>query len=96
MRLVAISPNDPLFWLHHSFVDKVWDLWTRRHVREPYRGYRPESGARKGHNVFDKMEPFNIPPFDVLQTQLMGYRYQTDDRLDTLFPIPANPPIAQS
>jgi hypothetical protein len=23
MRLVAISPNDPIFWLHHAFVDKV-------------------------------------------------------------------------
>ncbi|KAJ3096837.1 hypothetical protein HK100_005482 [Physocladia obscura] len=26
----SISPNDPLFWLHHSFVDKVWWRWQQR------------------------------------------------------------------
>ncbi|RKP23385.1 hypothetical protein SYNPS1DRAFT_24559 [Syncephalis pseudoplumigaleata] len=24
------SPNDPLFWVHHSFVDKVWAHWQSR------------------------------------------------------------------
>lgn len=23
----VFSPNDPLFWLHHSFIDRVWSRW---------------------------------------------------------------------
>ncbi|ORY52891.1 Di-copper centre-containing protein [Rhizoclosmatium globosum] len=26
----SISPNDPIFWLHHAFVDKVWWRWQSR------------------------------------------------------------------
>ena len=25
------SPDDPLFWLHHAFVDKVWTMWQDCH-----------------------------------------------------------------
>ena len=23
----VFSPNDPLFWLHHAFIDKTWADW---------------------------------------------------------------------
>ena len=23
----VFSPNDPLFWLHHSFIDRIWSRW---------------------------------------------------------------------
>ncbi|KAI8870151.1 Di-copper centre-containing protein, partial [Ramicandelaber brevisporus] len=26
-----VSSNDPLFYVHHSYVDKVWDDWLRAH-----------------------------------------------------------------
>jgi len=25
------SPNDPIFWMHHGYVDKVWADWQRQH-----------------------------------------------------------------
>lgn len=25
-----LSPVDPIFWLHHANVDRLWDVWTRR------------------------------------------------------------------
>ena len=25
------SPDDPIFWLHHAFVDKVWSMWQDCH-----------------------------------------------------------------
>jgi tyrosinase len=97
MRAVAISPNDPLFWLHHAFVDKVWDLWQQRHSAEPFRGHQPSlpGTARAGHNLFDRMAPFGVPAFDALTTEQLGYRYQSDDFLDRQFSIAPNPPVTK-
>ncbi|VDN51517.1 unnamed protein product [Dracunculus medinensis] len=33
MREAATSTNDPLFYMHHSFVDFIWELW--RQMRQP-------------------------------------------------------------
>jgi Common central domain of tyrosinase len=27
MQIVTQSPNDPMFWSHHAFVDKIWSEW---------------------------------------------------------------------
>ena len=28
----VFSPNDPLFWLHHSFIDRVWSRWQAKRL----------------------------------------------------------------
>ncbi|KAI8613885.1 hypothetical protein BC830DRAFT_1129969 [Chytriomyces sp. MP71] len=30
LRNPSYSPNDPIFWLHHGFVDKVWWRWQQQ------------------------------------------------------------------
>jgi tyrosinase len=30
-----ISPSDPCFWLHHSNIDRIWDLWHNDHTGGP-------------------------------------------------------------
>lgn len=27
----GVSPNDPVFWMHHAFIDKLWADWQARH-----------------------------------------------------------------
>jgi hypothetical protein len=55
------SPNDPVFWLHHCYVDKLWADWQ---VLQLLQGgprdisfYLPGEGARPGHNLNDEMPP---------------------------------------
>ncbi|KUJ69896.1 tyrosinase, partial [Streptomyces albus subsp. albus] len=32
----AASPEDPVFWLHHSFIDLIWDRWRTAHPKSAY------------------------------------------------------------
>lgn len=81
--LTSTSPNDPVFWLHHCNVDRLWALWQCRH---PGQGYLPVSGGPQGHNLNDNMVPWNVAgdqvkPSDVLDISNLGYAY--DKMVDT-------------
>lgn len=87
--LSMASPNDPVFFLNHCFVDKIWADWQRLHPpAEPEPGspegshpvsYVPVSGGPPGHNCDDKMPPWNQrTPRDVLDHTKLGYRYDNE------------------
>ena len=45
----AASPNDPVFWLIHANVDRLWTAWQshlRLEVYEPAHGARPATTSR--------------------------------------------------
>ncbi len=50
-----ISPNDPLFFLHHAQVDRLWALWQLRHPDA--RHYVGSSAP--GQGASDNMWPWN-------------------------------------
>jgi tyrosinase len=80
------SPNDPVFWLHHCNIDRLWAEWIRRHPEGPF--YLPARGGPPGHNLTDTMifhsdgqpAPWNgtFRPIDVLDHHTLGVRYDTD------------------
>jgi Common central domain of tyrosinase len=75
----ASSPNDPVFWLHHCYVDKLWADWQSRYflAQEPY--LPTDKEAPFGHNLNDPMPPWNnVTPKRVLDHHALGYRYDTD------------------
>jgi Common central domain of tyrosinase len=74
------SPNDPVFFLHHCFVDKIWADWQRAN---PASGYLPVSGAPPGHNLADAMSPWaaqgqTVTPASVLDHHALGYAYDNE------------------
>ena len=81
------SPNDPVFWLHHCFMDRLWTDWQIMHQEQV--AYLPRVGARSGHNLYDPMPPWTVRPADVLTTFDHGYHYDTDGLLlpgEVLYP----------
>ncbi|KPC76707.1 hypothetical protein ADL26_05250 [Thermoactinomyces vulgaris] len=76
------APNDPIFWLHHAMIDRLWAIWQANHPKEKYQpaGINGERGPR-GHNLHDAMEPWKsmgrkVTPAMVLDMEKLGYRYQ--------------------
>jgi tyrosinase len=61
------SPADPIFWLHHANVDRIWARWQERHPRA-----RPQ-------NTSERLKP--APLLDVRVSELLkiadlDYRYR--------------------
>jgi len=73
----ATSPNDPVFFLHHANVDRIWANWQRQWFKSGKDDYLPVSGGPTGHNLTDGMFPWGAPstPDSVLDTFALGYWY---------------------
>lgn len=72
------SPNDPVFWLHHANIDRLWQSWMEVHGEQ----YLPESGwPRADENADQRMRPYDnvgidVTPSDMLDIDSLGYSYQ--------------------
>lgn len=67
----AFSPNDPIFWLHHANVDRIWDAWQQsridRGLDPDHQATWPDAAERspfdgrlapEGHKTHDSMWPW--------------------------------------
>ncbi|OII59790.1 tyrosinase [Streptomyces sp. CC53] len=71
----GVSPNDPVFWLHHAFIDKLWADWQARHPDSPY---LPGGGTADVVDLDETMRPWNdVTPADMLD-HTPFYTYDTD------------------
>ncbi len=62
------SPADPVFWLHHAMVDKLWADWERANT----------SAAFNPPNAAEQMKPAPIitrKVSGVLSISSLGYTY---------------------
>jgi len=60
------SPTDPLFWLHHANIDRIWAKWQTSHNATP-------------PNLTEKLKPspiFKIKVKDVQNIASLNYKYQ--------------------
>jgi len=72
-----MSPLDPIFWLHHCNIDRVWDQWNRM-------GRSNTSNSLWRNFAFNNQffvpqaagtTPFNVVVSGMLNIQALGYRY---------------------
>ena len=77
------SPNDPVFFLHHCNIDRIWAQWQAANPGLPY---VPASGGPPGHNATDPMlflEVAGVTPNSTLDHHAMGYMYDTEPPIVT-------------
>ena len=77
---------DPIFWVHHSNIDRLWEVWLNRdktHNANPTNTDWLGGPTDRAFRLYDAQgndRPSN--PQDVLSTQTLGYAY--DDISDPL------------
>ena len=67
------SPGDPVFWLHHCWIDLLWARWQREHSGAPF--VLSTTGAGLNDPL---MEWPDRTPADVLDHHALGYRYDIE------------------
>ena len=79
------SPGDPVFFLNHCNVDRLWAEWQTKSDRNPVDWYPVDGEVPvKGHNRSDKMYPWdndsdgNPTVESVLDHHSLGYKYDTE------------------
>ena len=80
---LAISPNDPAFFLHHCQVDRIWSAWQRRWSNSPYVPSQTASEDLLFHRLNDPMYTFfdeQVTPAQMLDHSA-SYSYDTLDDL---------------
>ena len=70
------SPNDPLFWLHHCYIDKLWAEWQEKNNNN-----KDMVQELTDENAIDTELDFpqpqdKVPIRSVLNYEGMGYKYQ--------------------
>lgn len=65
MGIVPQAAYDPIFWTHHSMVDRIWYLWQLRH---------PDSSV-PSILLNMALPPFPMTVADTLDVKALGYDY---------------------
>ena len=65
MSFINIAPADPLFWMHHAQIDRLWSIWQSNNPnRNP-----TLNGANR------RMDPWNETEAQVRSISSLGYSY---------------------
>src|SRR5436190_580654 len=78
MALIPLASRDPIFFLHHGNVDRLWSAWNRRgNANSPdplWRGFAFNRNFINGDG-----SPWNVGVGELNSTPALGYRYDDDD-----------------
>ncbi|HET6250671.1 MAG TPA: tyrosinase family protein [Tepidisphaeraceae bacterium] len=86
MSAFNTAPLDPIFWLHHCNIDRLWEVWIQRDPAHanPQTSNWLKSVSFPFHDAAGKVVA--MTPSQVLNTQAMPLQYAYDDTSDPLKP----------
>ncbi len=65
MGMIPFAAFDPVFWAHHTMIDRIWRLWQLRHP-----------GALPPASILDEaLPPFRMTVRQTLSVTALGYDY---------------------
>lgn len=67
------SPRDPVFYLHHTFLDKLWNEWQNTNGNSGF--LRTDMLRYDGNYIFDGRTLPLVNPNDILQSNILGVFY---------------------
>jgi tyrosinase len=65
MGQIPYAAFDPIFWAHHTMIDRLWRIWQLRHP-----GARPPAAV-----LDDALPPFRMTVRQTLDVTALGYDY---------------------
>ncbi|KAJ8696077.1 hypothetical protein PTI98_005975 [Pleurotus ostreatus] len=74
------APNDPLFWMHHAMIDKVWSEWQSKHEANSM-SFEGGSVQRFENITIHERYPNGGPPFLHLDSALSGHGLFPDGQI---------------
>ena len=77
------SARDPLFWVHHANIDRMWAEWSQDHDSPDQDSSVWKNGDDENQVTFidrhgDK-KTYNISTFAIKDTRCYGYRYNSNE-----------------
>jgi hypothetical protein len=70
----ASSPNDPVFFLHHCYLDLLWERWKHQHPTiEPYLPQIGWAGLDRARRTHDRRAGLHLRPVPRCHPQLPGH-----------------------
>lgn len=94
MTFPATAPLDPLFWLHHCNIDRLWEVWVQRQKQQGNADRNPSTQATSlppqtglwrttsfmFHN--ETRKPIGMTVREVLDTRVAPLSYEYEDTSD--------------
>jgi tyrosinase len=80
------SPNDPLFWMHHANIDRVWTVWRERNPQEIYPKPWRDEVLGGFVDAYGRSAP-STTAAATLNTASFGYGYAVDPTPLILFAV---------
>jgi tyrosinase len=76
---LSSSPNDPVFFLHHCIIDRIWAAWQQKHPSGQYVPDMTAANELQFHRVDDPLYSVfeeQVTPRDVLDYHT-SYEYDS-------------------
>jgi tyrosinase len=83
------APNDPIFWLHAAYVDKIWADWQDRATFPRDYGGTTKEGRQA--QLSDPIAPFPLTVGNVMDTARLCYEYEGAQPSDAGAPVRPRP-----